>query len=130
MTEKQEVYIEYLITSFTHYLKRFSNHRYRDGRYFIQEKTLAALKSDFYADKESLTSRQASQISIKLNAYSPRSRVEQILALTFLENVKRLSYHLVSKGINPSNLSAARRQITPETLAGLLFATPPDQVSS
>ena len=132
MTQQQKAYIEYLILDFTDYLNRIANHRYStiDGRYFIQDKALASLKSDFYADKASLTSRQALQIISALNAYSPKKRVEQILRLTFLENVKRLKDHLVTVGINPSNLSSARHRITPETLAGVQTADPVDQVSS
>ncbi len=120
MTDKQKNYIEYLILDLTDYLDRIANNPYTtiDGRYFIQEKTLAALKNDFYADNSNLTSRQASQIISALNAYSPRKRTEQILRLTFLESIKRLSCHLVMKGINPSNLSAVRHQITPQILAG------------
>lgn len=113
MTEKQEAYIKDLIEGFSDYLERISHHANRtsDARFIIQEQTLAALKSDFYTDKASLTSRQASQIISTLNAYSAQSRVELILRLTFLKNVKRLKDHLVSKGINPSNLSAIRRQV-------------------
>ena len=129
MTEKQEAYIEYIITSLANYLKRMANHPKKiDGRYLIQEKTLAALRRDFYANKANLTSRQASQIISALNAYSPRNRVEQILRLTFLENVKHLKNHLVIKGINPSNLSLVRHQVTPETLVGVQTVDPQDPV--
>ena len=118
MTDKQKNYIEYLILGLTDYLERVANNRTIDGRYFIQEKTLAALKNDFYADNASITKRQASQIISALNAYSPRKRTEQILRLTFLESIKRLSCHLVTCRINPSNLSAVRHQITPQILVG------------
>ena len=113
MTEKQEAYIEDLIEEFSDYLERISNHPNRtiDARFIIQEQTLSALKSDFYTDKASLTSRQASQTISALNAYSERSRVEIILRLTFFKNVKRLKDHLVSKGINPYNLSTIRHQV-------------------
>ncbi len=118
MTEKQETYIQYLITDFTDYLDKISSHPGRtiDGRFLIQEQALSALKSDLYADKASINKRQASQIISALNAYSPKKRVEQILRLTFLKNVKRLKDHLISKRINPSNLSRVRHQITPQTL--------------
>ncbi len=114
MTYKQETLIYDLISDFTDYLEKIASHPHKpiDARFIIQEQTLAALTSDFHAQKANLTSRQASQIISALNAYSSKSRVEFILRLTFLQNVKRLKNHLVSKGINPSNLSTIRSQVS------------------